>query len=228
MKLWAPNVVTVGGIMQYQGGRFHREREQHRERRRPWRWPTESARERRARRAAARARVRPPMLDWKPCVVVVGHSFIGDVRNRFNHMAQEDGKAINKNTFADFFNLGDLVDGVEFVVIYSGEEKQHGPALAKAVGLQPDICVVQLGANELADPSVAPLQAAFDVLEMGRLLRERCGARVCVFMSCIKRVNGHPYSEWGWWQRQTEFNRAIQEECAVVPGFEFEGQRLYL
>ena len=124
----------------------------------------------------ARARNQPPMLGWKPRVVVVGHSFIQDVRNRFNFLAREDGKAASKETFAQYFNLGETVDGVEFVVVYRGEEDQRGPALVKAVGLRPDICVIQLGANELADPSVAPLQAAFDVLETGRLLRERCGA----------------------------------------------------
>ncbi len=161
------------------------------------------------------------MLRWKPKVAVVGHSFIRDVKSRFARLAKDDKQAADRHTYARYFNLGDVVDGVEFVVVYRGEEQQRLGALEEARKMRPDICVIQLGANELADPGVQPLQAAFDVLETGRQLREQCGAKVCVFMSCIKRVNGHPYSEWGWWQRQTEFNRAIRDECKVVPGFEF-------
>ena len=153
-----------------------------------------------------------------PNVCVLGHSFVRDVKSYYNNQIVNDPQPAIRDavipvatSYAKCMNLEKMYEGISLEVAYRATGKQLDETV-KIVGDQaPDICVIQLGTNDLVVPTVNPHKAARKVLDIGHKLKSVYGVALVVFMSCIVRVSGHQFSEWAWWQRMSEFLKEIFE-----------------
>ena len=113
---------------------------------------------------------------------IVGHSFI---RRLEEYSRQQDGNRMN-------------LDGGDHLVTFSsfpgGKITDLPRDYAFIQSRNPDVVLIHLGTNDLADPSASPAALAQSLYDMARYLAQIVGVREVLLMQCFYRTTSGRYS----------------------------------
>ena len=108
-------------------------------------------------------RYQPPMMKGYPDVAILGHSFIRDIQTYFNGKILEDelesvrsGDIPPNVVYADYFSVQQIYATVSLHVAYRARGRLLQKTVKEVGQRFLDICLVQLGSDDLADGRVDP------------------------------------------------------------------------
>ena len=145
-------------------------------------------------------------------VVVIGHSFVRRLRD---HLTSERGQGHNLGLDPNMVNVVMYAQGG----MTADRLRQHHFQFIR--NQLPDIVYIELGCNDLTDPSLSPAQIATDLHNLAHSILQLGVSQVVVGQTLWREDAGIPDDMPDYNMRVVHLNNHLQQQLRATPGSSF-------